>query len=396
MKHLIELSERLIESVSSEIIRDQIKWLSKPDRLIGIKGARGAGKSTLLLQFARLHINSRKRLYVSLDDILFSDKKITDLADEFVKLGGEYLLLDEVHHYKNWPQEIKNIYDRYPSLNVIFTGSSILHLSKGASTLSRRAVMHDLPGLSFREYLIFSRGVSFPIVTLDELLNNHIELAKPIWKKIKPLEAFNEYLATGYYPYFIENPGTYDLKLRESLMKVLESDLPYVTQMDYANLDKIKQLLYIISQSVPFKPNIERLSEKLHVGKNTLKLYLKYLNDASMINTLYSSKKGMTLLTKPEKIYLHHPNLMSCLAANRADVGNMRESFFLNQVVYLHKVQYPDQADFLVDDKWLFEIGGKNKGKKQIQGHANSYLALDGIETGYGNTIPLWLFGFLY
>ena len=396
MKQLVELSERLIESVSLNIIRDQIKWLTKPDRLIGIKGARGAGKSTLLLQFARMHTNSRKRLYVSLDDILFSDKKITALADEFVKLGGEYLLLDEVHHYKNWPQEIKNIYDRYPSLHVIFTGSSILHLSKGTSILSRRTVMHDLPGLSFREYLMFARGVTFPALSLEELLNNHIELAKPVWKKIKPLEAFNEYLATGYYPYFMENPGTYDLKLRESLMKVLESDLPYVTRMDYANLDKIKQLLYVISQSVPFKPNIERLSEKLHVGKNTLKLYLKYLNDASMINTLYSSKKGITLLTKPEKIYLHHPNLMSCLAANRADMGNMRESFFLNQVVHLHKVQYPDQADFLVDDKWLFETGGKNKEKKQIQGHANAYLALDGIETGYGNTIPLWLFGFLY
>jgi predicted AAA+ superfamily ATPase len=305
-------------------------------------------------------------------------------------------LLDEVHHYKNWPQEIKNIYDRYPSLNVIFTGSSILHLSKGASTLSRRAVMHHLPGLSFREYMVFAWGVTFPVLSLEELLNNHVELAKPVWKKIKPLEAFHEYLATGYYPYFIENPGTFDLKLRESLMKVLESDLPYVTRMDYTNLDKIKQLLYVISQSVPFKPNIEKLSEKLHVGKNTLKLYLMYLNDASIINTLYSSKKGMTLLTKPEKIYLHHPNLMSCLAAGNAEVSNMRESFFLNQVKHFHTVQYPEQADFLVDNKWLFETGGKNKGKKLIQGQSNAFLALDGIETGYGNTIPLWLFGFLY
>jgi hypothetical protein len=396
MTRLVELSERLIESVTLHIIRDQLKWLTRPDRLIGIKGARGAGKSTLLLQFARLNVHSKRRLYVSLDDIIFSEKKLTELADEFVKLGGEYLLLDEVHHYKNWPQEIKNIVDRYPSLHVIFTGSSILHLSKGASVLSRRAVVHDLPGLSFREYLKFARGCSFPVLSLEELLNNHIELAKPIWKKIKPLEAFNEYLVTGYYPYFIENPGTYDLKLRESLMKVLESDLPYVTQMEYANLDKIKQLLYIISQSVPFKPNIERLSEKMHVGKNTLKLYLKYLNDASIINTLYSSKKGVTLLTKPEKIYLHHPNLMSCLAAERADVGHMRESFFLNQVKYLYPVQYPEQADFLVNHKWLFEIGGKNKKKKQIQGHDDAFLALDGIETGYANTIPLWLFGFLY
>jgi predicted AAA+ superfamily ATPase len=396
MTRLVELSERLIESVTLHIIRDQLKWLTRPDRLIGIKGARGAGKSTLLLQFARLNVQSKRRLYVSLDDIIFSEKKLTELADEFVKLGGEYLLLDEVHHYKNWPQEIKNIVDRYPSLHVIFTGSSILHLSKGASVLSRRAVVHDLPGLSFREYLKFARGCSFPVLSLEELLNNHIELAKPIWKKIKPLEAFNEYLVTGYYPYFIENPGTYDLKLRESLMKVLESDLPYVTQMEYANLDKIKQLLYIISQSVPFKPNIERLSEKMHVGKNTLKLYLKYLNDASIINTLYSSKKGVTLLTKPEKIYLHHPNLMSCLAADKVEVGNMRESFFLNQVKYLHPVQYPEQADFLVNNKWLFETGGKNKGKNQIQGHVNAFLALDGIETGFGNTIPLWLFGFLY
>ena len=179
-------------------------------------------------------------------------------------------------------------------------------------------------------------------------------------------------------------------------MKVLESDLPYVTHMDYSNLDKIKQLLYVISQSAPFKPNIEKLSERLHIGKNTLKLYLKYLQDASIINTLYSSKKGITLLTKPEKIYLHHPNLMQCLSSDQADKGNMRESFFLNQIQHLYPVQYPEQGDFFVNNRWLFEIGGKNKGKKQIRDHANAWLALDGIETGYGNTIPLWLFGFLY
>lgn len=396
MEHLAEIAERLIESVPVNIIREPVKWLSRPDRLIGIKGARGTGKSTLLLQFAKRYLTGRKRLYVSLDDIIFSDITIPELADNFVKLGGEYLLLDEVHHYRNWPQEIKNIYDRYPDLKMIFTGSSMLHLSKGSSTLSRRAVIYNLPGLSFREYLVFTRGITFSAVTIEEILTNHIELAKRIWKQLKPLEAFSEYLLNGYYPYFIENPNTYDFRLRESVMKVLESDLPYVTNMDYSNMDKIKQLLYIISQSVPFKPNIEKLSERLHIGKNTLKLYIRYLNDASIINTLYSSKKGITLLTKPEKIYLHHPNLMYCLSSEQADKGNIRESFFVNQVQYIYTIQYPEQGDFLVNNKWLFEIGGKNKGKKQIRDHTNAWLALDGIETGFGNTIPLWLFGFLY
>ncbi len=396
MDHLFELAERLIETVPDNIIREQIKWLGAPDRLIGIKGARGAGKSTLLLQYAKKELQGKKRLYISLDDISFSQNNLPDFADDFVKMGGEYLLIDEVHHYRNWAQEIKNIYDRYPELKVIFTGSSMLHLSEGASMLSRRAVIHNLPGLSLREYLIFTRGIVFPKVTIEEIIENHIDLAKQIWKKIRPLEIFNEYLRYGYYPYFLENPDSYDIRLRESITKVLESDLPYVTNLDYSNLDKIKQLLYIISCSVPFKPNIEKLSGKLHMGKNTLKQYLKYLDDASIISSIYSSKKGITLLTKPEKFYLYHPNLMYCFSSLKTDKGSVRESFFLNQVQHLYSVQYPEHGDFLVNNNWLFEIGGKNKGRNQISDQLNAWLALDGIETGYGNTIPLWLFGFLY
>jgi predicted AAA+ superfamily ATPase len=396
MNNFIEISERLIETVPDKYIRGQIKWLEQPDRLIGIKGARGTGKSTLVLQFAKTRLKGRKRLYISLDDISFADRTLPDFADDFVKQGGDYLLIDEVHHHKNWPQEIKNIYDRYPSLKIVFTGSSMLHLNKGTSVLSRRAVIHSLPGLSLREYIFLTRGVLFEKISFGELLEDHSGISKKIWSKIKPIELFNEYLRIGYYPYFLENPLSYDFRLRESIIKVLESDLPYVTNIEYINVDKIKQLLHIISQSVPFKPNIDKLSERIGIGKNTLKAYLKYLNEASIINALYSSKKGITLLTKPEKIYLHHPNLMYSLASDLSDRGSLRESFFLNQVQHLYPVLYPEEGDFLVNNKWLFEVGGKNKGKQQIKNHADSWLALDDIESGFGNTIPLWLFGFLY
>jgi predicted AAA+ superfamily ATPase len=396
MNNFIEISERLIESVPDKYIREQIQWLEQPDRLIGIKGARGTGKSTLMLQFAKIHLKGKKRLYISLDDISFADRTLPDFTDDFVKQGGDYLLIDEVHHYKNWPQEIKNIYDRYPELKIIFTGSSMLHLNKGTSVLSRRAVIHSLPGLSLREYIFLARGVLFEKLSFTEILENHSEIGKRIWSRIKPIELFNEYLRVGYYPYFLENPLSYDFRLRESIIKVLESDIPYVTNIEYFNIDKIKQLLHIISQSVPFKPNIDKLSERIGIGKNTLKAYLKYLNEASIINALYSSRKGITLLTKPEKIYLHHPNLMYSLASDLSDKGSLRESFFLNQVQHLYPVLYPEEGDFLVNNKWLFEIGGKNKGKYQIKNHTNGWLALDNIETGFGNTIPLWLFGFLY
>jgi predicted AAA+ superfamily ATPase len=393
---IYEISARAAELASDKHIREQIKWLDQPDRLIGIKGSRGVGKTTLLLQYAKLRLQSKPFLYVSLDNLYFSENRLFDLADDFSKNGGKYFLIDEVHRYPDWSVELKNIYDSLPDLKIIYTGSSLLHLIKGRADLSRRSITYTLPGLSLREYISFSEGIEFPAYSLTEIIKRHVEIARTIWTKIKPVKKFNEYIETGYFPFFLEGKENYQIRLREVINQVLESDLPFAAKISYYNIHKLKQLLYIISESAPFKPNIEKLSERIGISKNTLKDYLHYMNDALLIKLLYRDSKGISQLTKPEKIYMFHPNLMSAISGSQVNKGNARETFFYNQVSINHQVNYTESGDFLIDNSLVFEIGGKNKTGKQIAGLADSYLVLDNIETGNKKEIPLWLFGFLY
>ncbi|MDF1559110.1 MAG: AAA family ATPase [Bacteroidales bacterium] len=396
MRTIYEISARSVELVSTIRIRSQIRWLEEPERLICIKGSRGVGKTTLLLQYAKTRLQDRDLLYVSLDNLWFTENRLVDLADDFSKNGGKYLLIDEIHHYPGWSVELKNIYDSLPDLKVIYTGSSLLHLTGGRADLSRRSVVHTLPGLSLREYIMFSDNIEFPAYTLDEIVRNHIEISKTIWSRIKPIKKYNEYLEFGYFPFFLEGREYYKNKVLEVVNLVLESDLPYAARISYSNINKLKQLLYIISESAPFKPNIDKLSERTGMSKNTLKDYLHYMSDALLLNLLHKEGKGISRLTKPEKIYLHHPNLMNAIPGGSIDTGNLRETFFLNQVSFNYSARYTDRGDFLVDNRYIFEIGGKNKKSVQISGLDNSYLVLDNIETGSGREIPLWLFGFLY
>ena len=396
MKRLFEYSECAIESVNTDYIREFASHICSADRLIGIKGGRGVGKTTLLLQYLKNHKQRAKAIYVSLDDLYFSENKLCDFADDFVKNGGRFLFIDEAHHYNNWAQEIKLIYDRYPELRVVFTGSSILHLGKAKADLSRRAVIYNLPGLSLREFINIEEKQHFGIIGFEQLLKKHKEISVKICSKIKPIEKFNRYNEYGYFPFFIENKKTYLLKLNQVINLVLESDLPFVTEISTGNIDKLRQLLYIIASNVPFTPNVNKLSERLEAGRNTLKTFFYYLHQAQMVQLLYSNKKGMTLLTKPEKIYLYHPNHMHAITHDIGNVGTIRETFFINQVAAVCKVNYPEAGDFLVNGKFLFEVGGKNKTFAQIRNIPDSFLAIDGIEIGYKNEIPLWLFGFLY
>jgi len=389
-------SDKLVSEVSTEFIRNKIALLETSDRLIGIKGARGVGKTTLLLQFIKTKLARHKAVYVTLDEIFFSENRLIDFIDDFVALGGEYVLLDEVHKYPNWSQEIKNAYDRHSQLKTIFTGSSILKIREAYADLSRRAVVFNLEGFSFREYLNLKTNQSFPVLKLSDILEHHQELVKDIWKTVKPLAFFEGYLRYGYYPFFLENQETYHQKLREIISLTLEIDLPYNTDISHSKIFHIKQLLYIIAESVPFKPNIQKISERIATSRNTLKQYLHILDEAQIIALLFSEKKGMSSLTKPEKIYLHHPNLMYSLSESDADVGTVRETFFLNQLSAKHEVFYTEKGDFRVDRKYTLEVGGKNKDAKQIQGIEHAYLAKDGLEAGFGREIPLWLFGFLY
>lgn len=396
MNPMYDFSARAVELVDATNIRPQIAWLKQNERLIGIKGSRGVGKTTLLLQYAKTMLQNEPFVYISLDNLYFSENSLLDFTDEFYKNGGKTLLIDEVHHYPSWSLELKNIYDLYPDLKVIYTGSSLLHLSKGRADLSRRSVVYNLPGLSLREFINFSANLDLAPISLENILTDHEAVAKGIWKLTKPIKWFNQYLNHGYYPFFLENIENYHLKLNEIILQVLESDLPYISGVSHSNINKLKQLLYVISESVPFKPNIEKLSERIGISKNTLKDYLHYLNDALLINMLYSDSKGISRLTKPDKIYLHNPNLMVALSSTSSNIGNMRETFFYTALSAKHKLNYKQNGDFLIDDRYTFEIGGKNKTSRQIQGVENAYLAVDGVETGFGNQIPLWLFGFLY
>jgi predicted AAA+ superfamily ATPase len=393
---LFELSERAISLADTHFIRPYISALLSDDRLIGIKGSRGVGKTTLLLQYAKLYLNDHKRLYISLDNPYLAGLKLHDLADDFVKNGGEVLLLDEVHHYPNWSLVLKFIYDNYKDLKVIYTGSSLLHLSKGQSDLSRRTNLHLLPGLSLREFINLTEAKDFKVLSLEQIISDHASIASAMLSSIKPIQKYNEYLQIGFYPFFIENREAYPLKLLEIINQILEIDLPLMVQINYSNVRKIKLLLSIIAQSVPFKPNFEKLSAQIGVSKNTLKAYIQYLDDALLINTLISERKTDSVLSKPDKIYLGNTNFMYGLVGSNMNSGTLRETFFMNQVQVKYRLHYPEVGDFMVDRKFLFEIGGKGKTFKQIAGIENSFIAADDIEIGYKNTIPLWLFGFLY
>jgi predicted AAA+ superfamily ATPase len=396
MSTITEISAKAVEQISTQHIRNQIGWLDQKERLICIKGSRGVGKTTLLLQFAKTRLQDKPYVYVSLDNLWFTENKLFDFADDFSKNGGKYMLIDEVHHYPDWSLELKNIYDSLPDLKIIYTGSSLLHLTSGRADLSRRSVVHTLPGLSLREYIEFSEKIRFPVLKLGDILADHIEISKTIWTRIKPIKMFTEYLGMGFFPFFLEGKENYKNKVREVINQVLETDLPFAAKISYNNIHKLKQLLYIISESAPFKPNIEKLSERIGISKNTLKDYLHYMNEALLINLLYKDSKGISRLAKPEKIYLYHPNLMYSILGSPVNTGNVRETFFYNQVSFNHLVNYTENGDFLVDNQYVFEVGGKNKTRRQIAGITDSYLTLDNIETGYKKEIPLWLFGFLY
>jgi predicted AAA+ superfamily ATPase len=373
----------------------QVNWNA---RLIGLKGARGIGKTTLLLQYIKLHLSDQldKTLYVSLDALWFNTNSLMDLVDEFSKKGGKYLFIDEVHKLQGWPQVLKNIYDENPHLNVVFTGSSLLEILNARADLSRRAVVYEMQGFSFREYLSIESGINFEILSLEQILNNHLQEAQKINQKMKPFQYFETYLKQGYYPFYREQPDLYEIRLGEVINMILEIELPQLRGVELAYITKVKQLLVIIAESVPFMPNVSKLSEKININRATLLSYLHYLSEIGLTHNLFKDSYGISRLQKPAKIYLENTNLIYLLAQQNANVGNVRETFFINQLNYKHSVTYAEQTDFKIDDIYYFEIGGKNKTNKQIATLENSYIVADDIEYGYQNKIPLWLFGFMY
>ncbi|AMC10848.1 AAA family ATPase [Lutibacter profundi] len=396
MDNIIEKFNRKLNATSLKFVRSIMHEIDWSTRLIGIRGARGVGKTTLLLQYIKKNLPLSLSLYISLDNIWFAENKLTNLTDEFVKKGGQFLFIDEVHKYPNWAQEIKNIYDDYPELKIVFTGSSLLEILNARADLSRRAIMYTMQGLSYREFLNLELQMDLPAFSFKEIVSNHVEIAQKINKQIKPFQYFETYLKTGYYPFFQESKKLYHQRIEEVINLILEIELPLLRKVDIGYVIKIKQLLQIIAESVPFMPNVKKLSERIEINRNTLVSYLFFLQEAHLTKNLYKDAKGITQLQKPSKIYLENTNLQFTFSNLNSNVGNLRETFFINQVNYKHQVEYVDEGDFLIDRKYTIEIGGTNKTTKQIKHIKNSFLVLDNIEYGNSNKIPLWLFGFLY
>jgi len=396
MQYLVEKFRKKLMHLPMDFQRSLMEDIAWEARLIGIKGARGAGKTTLLLQRIKGQFPDLSQvLYVSMDDLWFAEHRLVELAGHFVKQGGRYLFLDEVHKYPDWSREIKNIYDDYPELHIVFTGSSLLEILNARADLSRRAITYEMQGLSFREYLHFAHGTRFPVCSLDDLLARHEEIAADIVHTIRPLAYFGTYLQSGYYPFFKEVPDLYPQQLSEVVNLILEIELPQLRKVDVAWIHKLRQLLLIIAESAPFKPNISALSSKIGINRETLLAYLHHLAESGLTRHLYKEGKGVSRLQKPDKIYLENTNLAFVLRPSQPDTGTVRETYFANQLAYRHELSYPKAGDFLVDQQYFFEVGGVNKSGKQLA-DTPGYLAIDQIELGYQNRIPLWLFGFLY
>jgi uncharacterized protein len=398
MENLFIKSNLIVQQQALEIVRPLANNIDWDNRLISILGARGIGKTTLMLQrIKKIYGLSNEALYITLDDIYFTDNLLTDFAQEFRQNGGKILFIDEVHKYPNWAKEIKNIYDFHKDLSIVFTGSSIVDISRQNADLSRRAVQYELTGLSYREFLSFAGIANLNPITLEDLLQNHVAIANKLTLNFKPLQYFNNYLKYGYYPFFIENINTYNLRLEKVVRLIVAEDLQFIAGFNPQHSRKIYQLLYILATNVPFKPNITKLSEKTGISRNMIIAYLYYLDNARLINTLTAAGKSISTLQKPDKIFLENTNLLFALSPNNTDKGSLRETFFMSQIKNAgHEINLPLKGDFYVDDKYTFEIGGKGKTTKQLVGVNNAYFAVDDIEAGIAKKIPLWMFGLLY
>jgi len=397
MEELISKSDLIIASVHYPHKRKVQGSLNPEWQMNGIYGARGVGKTTLLLQMLQeLKQNGKEVLFVRMDDFYFTENNLYTLADEWRKQGGEYLYIDEVHKYKGWSRELKNIYDSMPALKVVFSGSSIIELSKHEADLSRRSLMYFMPGLSFREYLLLSGIIDLQVYSLGTIIKDHNLIAAEISSGIPIIKHFKDYLRSGFYPFFLEKERDYLLTLEQIIRTVLEVDFLHIEQFDSSKSKHILTLLRIVAASAPFIPNISKISERTGLHRQTVLLYLQYLEKAGLAKQINYINKSISRLQKPDKLFLDNPNLFYALNPGIVNTGNLRETFAVNQLSVGHEIALHKTADFFVDENYIIEIGGKNKNAAQIKGSGNAFLFVDDIEIGHKNKIPLWMLGLLY
>lgn len=386
---LVEFMEGQLKQTTSTFHRYMCGQISWESRMFGLVGPRGVGKSTLILQYIKEHRNQQRIMYVAADHLYFSSHTLAETVDEFVKEGGEQIFIDEIHKYENWSRELKQIYDSYPSLKVGFTGSSVLDIYKGFADLSRRAPVFMMQGLSFREYLMLRHGIEMPVYTLSDIIAQ-----KAVFENVDhPLPLFRDYLQKGYYPFSGDND--FEMRLRQVINQTMEVDIPQYANMTASTGRKLKKLLAVIAKSVPFKPVMDSLSTVIGVSRNVLPDYFLYMEQAGMIGQLRDDTGGVRGIGKVEKVYLDNTSLAYLLGSEATDIGNIRETFFFNQMRVTQDVISSRIGDFEIDGK-TFEVGGKRKGKKQIASAVEGYVVRDDIEMGSGNIIPLWAFGLTY
>ena len=387
MEALFGISNNLVQHTQLDFKRYLYHEINWNNRLISLLGARGVGKTTLMLQYIKAHNTDNSMLYITAEHLYFTQNTLLDFADSFVKLGGKVLCIDEIHQYVNWAKEIKVIYDSYPQLKIIFSGSSVLDINQGNADLSRRVIPYELKGLSFREYLNFTQYLNLEPISLSQIIK-HQNVAVQT-----PLKYFQEYLQHGYYPFFKEDD--YSIRLQGILNKIVDIDLVKHIGLNPNTGNKIKRLLYLIAQNVPFKPNISKLAEITEVSPRLLPEYFAYMEKAGLIKMINTQGKSIRVLAKADKILLNNTNL-SFAFVHQPDTGSLRETFFVSQFPSGFTIQLPPQNGDFVIDNYTFEIGGKSKKNKQIEQIPNSFVVKDNIEQGFGNILPLWKFGFLY
>ena len=364
----------------------KIAW---DDRMIGIVGPRGVGKTTMVLQYIKQHKQDIKALYISADIAYFTTHTLIEVADEWSKEDGKLFVIDEVHKYPEWSRELKQIYDTHPDMQIIFTGSSILDIQKGSSDLSRRALIYTLQGLSFREYLYLFHNIDTPIFSLEDILAGKAYINQ----LLHPLSYFREYLKSGYYP-FATN-GNFEVRMQNIVIQTIETDIATYANLKTTTARKLRKMLTVVASLAPFKPNADRLATTLSVSRNNISDYLILLEQAQMIGQLRDDTQGIRGLGKVEKVYLDNPNLMYVLNGGNIDTGNLRETFFYNQMRVNHDVTSSRIADFAINE-YTFEVGGRNKSQKQLGNTTHGFVVKDDIEFAQGNIIPLWAFGLNY